>query len=143
MSLKPSRVVTVMDQEESLSLRRDAFHYGTKLGRFETSNHSFSCKRGSERSEQAGKRVSTAMSTSKASRAEQTNKWAERANKPMDEQVAQYLRPDSGLFWPIEPCLPVFLLFQLTELPLSSFSSRMCFFFVRYCCAGGFCRWGC
>ena len=36
---------------------------------------------------------------SKASRAEQANKWAVQANEQMDEQVAQYLGSDSWLFW--------------------------------------------
>ena len=35
----------------------------------------------------------------RASKAEQANEWAVRANKQTDEQVAQYLRPDSWLFW--------------------------------------------
>ena len=59
-------------------------HCGTKLGHFETSNHSFSNEL---RSERASERISAAdwsKLTNELSRPEQ-------ANEGMDEQVAQYL----------------------------------------------------
>ena len=45
---------------------------------------------------------SAAERASKASSAEQANKWAVRANEQADERVAQYLQLDSWLFWTIE-----------------------------------------
>ena len=44
--------------------------------------------------------MSAAERASKASSAEQANEGAVRANKRMDEHVAQYLRPNSWVFCP-------------------------------------------
>ena len=57
-------------------------------------NHLLSYEWGSERSERA----------SEASSVEQANKWAVRANRWMDERVAQYSNLHSWLFWPTVHC---------------------------------------
>ena len=49
-------------------------------------------------SEWAREQMSTVERASKASSTESANEWAVRANKRMDEQVAQYLCLDSWLF---------------------------------------------
>ena len=48
-------------------------HYGSKQGDIETLNYTLSHERGSERSERASKKVSTAERASEVSRAEQAN----------------------------------------------------------------------
>ena len=47
---------------------------------------------------QTGKWMSAAE---RASSAKQANEWAVRVNEQMDERVAQYLCPNSWLFWTI------------------------------------------
>ena len=63
--------------------------------------NSLSHERGSERSEQASKRVSAVECASKASSPKQTNEWAVRANERANERVAQYFSMYSWLFWTI------------------------------------------
>ena len=46
-------------------------------------------------------RFSMGEEVSKASRAEQAKEWAMRVNEQIDKRVAQYLRLNSWLFWPI------------------------------------------
>ena len=48
-------------------------------------------------------KVSAAERASEASRVEQVNKWAVRANERRDKRVAQYFSLCSWLFWPTVP----------------------------------------
>ena len=75
-------------------------HGGTEPVRFDTSNDTLSRELESER---ANERMSTAERKSEASNFEKANEWAAWANERTDEQVAQYLRPDSWLFWTFSP----------------------------------------
>ena len=50
-------------------------------------------------SEWASERVSAVERASHVSSAEQANEWGVQANEQMDEQVAQHLPLNSGLFW--------------------------------------------
>ena len=73
---------------------------GSKPGRFETLNRSFSHELGSERvSERVSEWMSAAERESEASSVEQANEWAARANEWTDDWEAQCLRLDSWLFW--------------------------------------------
>ena len=78
---------------------KNELHYGSEQPDTEPLNHPFSHKLGSEWVSGASKRMRSAERASKASSGEQVNDWAVGANEQTDEQVAQYLRPDSWLFW--------------------------------------------
>ena len=79
------------------------------------SNHPLSHERGSEQSERASEQVSAEERASEASRAEQANEWAVRANKRTDERVAQYFRLGFWLIWPTEQFRKKFVLLLISR----------------------------
>ena len=84
---------------ETLNYTLSHEHYGSQQGDIEPSNYTLSHELGSERSEWASERMSSAERTSKASSAEQVNEWVVRTEVGKDKLVARYSRPDSWLIW--------------------------------------------
>ena len=81
-----------------LTIPRVTVHYGLKLYEIDDfmKKNSFPWTRERVR-ERANERMSAAERASEASSAERANEWAVRANERVDEQMAQYLRPDYRL----------------------------------------------